>query len=79
MQSLFVAAAQSKQPAIEKQGDAFDRYSSLTRRFREELRRVEELLEESPLAESTEDDTGNPSPDGRTTGATQGGDDEPQR
>lgn len=44
MQSLFVAAKQNMVPAIEKQGDSLDRYSSYTRRFREELERSYNFL-----------------------------------
>jgi len=44
MQSLFVAAAQSMQPAIEKQSDALDRYTKYTRRFREELERAYDFM-----------------------------------
>lgn len=44
MQSLFVAAAQNQQSAIDKQGDSLDRYSSYTRRFREELERSYNFL-----------------------------------
>jgi hypothetical protein len=45
MQSLFVAAQQNKQPAIERQGDSLDRYASFTRRFREELERNHMIIE----------------------------------
>lgn len=39
MQSLFVSAQQSVQPAIERQGESLDRYQSYIRRFKEELER----------------------------------------
>ena len=44
-QSLFIAANQNMQPAIERQGDSLDRYASFTRRFREELERNKMILE----------------------------------
>lgn len=45
MQSLFVAASQNLQPAIERQGESLDRYAGFTRRFREELERNEMILQ----------------------------------
>lgn len=45
MQSLFIAAQQNSQPAIEKQGESIDRYASFVRRFREELERNQTILE----------------------------------
>lgn len=45
MQSLFVAAQQNVQPAIERQGDSLDRYSSYVRRFKEELERNMVIIE----------------------------------
>ena len=39
MQSLYVAAKQNMQPAIERQGDSLDRYAGFVRRFGEELER----------------------------------------
>ena len=44
-QSLFIAAKQNMQPAIERQGDSLDRFASFTRRFREELERNKMILE----------------------------------
>jgi len=44
MQSLFVSAKTNQQPAIERQGDSLERYSSNTRRFREELERNTVIL-----------------------------------
>ena len=55
----------------------------LDQQFREELQRVEELLEASPLAEAPDgegtetDDT--PDGEGPSSGSTQGGSDEPER
>jgi ribosomal protein L29 len=45
MQSLFIAAQQNMQPAIERQGDSLDRYANFIRRFREELERNHLIIE----------------------------------
>ncbi len=45
MQSIFVSAKRSQQPAIEKQGDSLDRYGAKVRRFGEELERSKSILE----------------------------------
>lgn len=45
MQSIFVAAKQNMQPAIEKQGDSVDRQANFIRRFREELERAQLFLD----------------------------------
>lgn len=45
MQSIFVSAKHNKQPAIEKQGDSLDRYTTQVRRFREELETSVSILE----------------------------------
>ncbi len=45
MQSIFVSAKHNKQPAIEKQGDSLDRYSTQVRKFREELETSVSILE----------------------------------
>ncbi len=45
MQSLFIAAQQNMQPAIERQGDSLDRYANFVRRFREELERNHLFIE----------------------------------
>jgi hypothetical protein len=45
LQSIFIAAMNNKQPAIEKQGDSLERYAGFTRRFREELERNVMILE----------------------------------
>jgi len=45
MQSLFIAAQQNMQPAIERQGDSLDRYANFVRRFREELERNHLIIE----------------------------------
>lgn len=44
LQSLFVSAAKSERPAIEKQGDAFTRYSEKMARFEQELTRDRDAL-----------------------------------
>jgi hypothetical protein len=40
LQAIFVAARQINQSAVERQGDALERYLDQTRRFREELERA---------------------------------------
>ncbi len=45
MQSIFVSAKHNKQPAIEKQGESLDRYTTQVRRFREELEASISILE----------------------------------
>jgi hypothetical protein len=45
MQSIYVSAKHNKQPAIEKQGEALDRYMNQVRRFREELETSVSILE----------------------------------
>lgn len=62
MQSLFVSAQQSVQPAIERQGESLDRYQSYIRRFREELERNtviidNELAVRAQAAEADQSDT----------------------
>lgn len=54
MQSTFVAAKRNIQPAIEKQGDSLDRYTTHVRRFREELETSVSILEEE-LAKRAEE------------------------
>jgi hypothetical protein len=45
MQNIFVSAKHNKQPAIEKQGESLDRYTTQVRRFREELETSISILE----------------------------------
>ena len=45
MQSIYVSAIQNEQPAIERQGDSLDRYTTQVRRFREELERSKSILD----------------------------------
>ncbi len=45
MQSIFVSAKHNKQPAIEKQGESLDRYTTQVRKFREELETSVSILE----------------------------------
>ena len=45
MQSIYVSALQNEQPAIERQGDSLDRYTTQVRRFREELERSKSILD----------------------------------
>jgi hypothetical protein len=45
MQSIFVSAKHNQQPAIEKQGESLDRYTTQVRKFREELETSVSILE----------------------------------
>ena len=58
MQSLFVAAKQNMQPAIERQGDSLDRYAGFARRFREELERNDLILEKELAKRAQEEEAG---------------------
>jgi len=45
MQSIFVSATHNMQPAIEKQGESLDRYTTQVRKFRKELETSVSILE----------------------------------
>jgi hypothetical protein len=60
MQSLFVAAQQNVQPAIERQGDSLDRYAGFIRRFREELERNTVIIDNELAARAQAAEAGQP-------------------